>query len=236
MRQPLQSDNSRGESGAVGVLELILIALVVGVIGLALFRANQSANLTSKQPQPTPRASAPTDTIEYSNQELGLSFIYPKSWGQVKLTAESAYKGKGYRIGFTSNQQSQGTIRSIDFDLAAPGSGRGGAYWDAPTKFSSSWGGDKTYDPNNIENAMLLEKTETFIIWAYCSDFTASAGIDALIKLNGPTYDTVKFYYLVRQPAADGSGADLTGCDDLKHLVAPVLQPYQTFIKTVKPQ
>lgn len=67
------------------VVILILVAIVISGIGFIVYRSqlNNAPAIESIE------SEIPDGFVQYQNQELGLSFFYPKEWGEVKYKKDT---------------------------------------------------------------------------------------------------------------------------------------------------
>jgi hypothetical protein len=129
---------------------------------------------------------------------------------------EALASGVGHSLSFSDNDMVGATVRTTDWQTDL---GRGGGYFDSPTTFST----DFTPEPLSTDIVYasdLIATDDNYLVTAYCSDFLGAVAVDALVEIGGDDYDAMKFYYLFR--AADETGIDFSGCEDVKTLVSPV--------------
>ncbi len=249
----------KSESG-IAHIATILIILFVAVAGFAGWRVYQSSKDKPKEPatvseeistvvQNEEKSPTPAGFVEYENKDIGIKFSYPKEWGTVQIKKEIgdgvAIQGTNVSISFSDNKQPAATLRSRDYKILT--GGRGGAYWDAPTEFKIRkevidgqeiihgvsvsdvpWNQDQEY-----ASKVILDQENLKII-AGCSGFTASVAIHAYPYLKSNNlFDTGNFYFLIRGPSSDGTGVDLTGCDNLEKLIANDKDRFIKFAQTI---
>ncbi len=184
-------------------------------------------------------------SIKYTSSDIGLEFTYPKGWGEVKALK---YIGddKKWRLGtevtieFSANPQARATLRSRDYKNN--GGGRGGAYWDAPIEYTfrqteSITSGlrvqNQPWDGRHTEKILIDE--ENLKASASCDQFMSAITINAYPYLRtNKTFDTGNFYLLIRDAPADGSGIDLTGCDNIDNLIKDTKDPFLLFARSIK--
>ncbi len=224
---------------------------------------SQAAVPTSQplKPQPNPVAAPPLEDIKptnvqgksiavgqlikYTSEEIGLEFAYPKTWGEVKALKfvgddKKWHVGTEVTVEFLANTQARATLRSRDYKIVS--GGRGGAYWDAPIEYtfrqteSVTTGVRVQNQPWDGENAQkVLINEENLKASVSCNRFTSAITINAYpyLKTN-KTFDTGNFYLLIRDAPADGSGLDMTGCDNIDGLIKDARDPFLQFARSIK--
>lgn len=122
-------------------VEILLILVIVGLTGFVGWYVLQSKNkastsskntqISTKSPSPgiTQDSKIPNDFVAFSNSDIGISFAYPKTWGDAKLgpSPESTHlvAGSEYQIDFTLNKSITAGVISTD-RKHDPNGGHGG--------------------------------------------------------------------------------------------------------------
>ncbi len=233
-------------------VHVVLILVLVGIIGFTGWKVYDAGKPTKmvdsnavtpdakKESNRAEENKIPDGFTEYENKDLGFKFIYPQSWGEVqvnKTETESLASGSSYRLSFLLKKEINASFRSKDWKMKEGVGGRGGAYWDAPLTFSTATENakDVVWNEDPVPYAAkVLKKDNHLVLLERCADFTSAVTMEAYIKLNS-AYDVGYFYYLLRGPKADGSGVDLTGCDNLDKLFEPIKKEFTDFVSTIKP-
>lgn len=196
--------------------------------------------IVKQEPGVQPEATAstvPEGFVEYKNEEIGISFMYPKEWGEVTVKETlgdgRTTSGTDVRLSFSSSSRSGVTLYSRDYKILQ--GGRGGAYWDAPTAFRDAQVEDAAWDIDRGYAQKIFINEENLKISASCSDFTASITLNAYPKLSThETFDTGNFYFLIRDAKSDGSGIDLDGCDEISTLVKEYQDDFLQFARSIQ--
>jgi hypothetical protein len=112
------------------VVEALLILVIVGLIsfvGWYVWKSknkasthliNTQTSIESPSPSTTQEPKLPNGFVAFSNSDTGISFAYPKTWGDVKIgpSPESAHlvAGSEYQIDFTLNKSVTAGVVSTD--------------------------------------------------------------------------------------------------------------------------
>lgn len=126
-------NNETGFSVAIALLLLITFGLIGAVGWLVYDRQNnktveEQANTTQTNTKSTPSKeddSIPEGFTKYSNQTLGISFIYPSIWGEVEKTE---FDQEGNSEYFELTKFEGLTMGGLQKDYESPG--RGGSLID----------------------------------------------------------------------------------------------------------
>lgn len=88
------------QKGIVNVILLIAVVVLAGLVGY--FYAMDTAVAPPYTPQPTivtPKPAPVSNTTTYTNTDLGISFAYPKAWGNVIQETEKGCYNTGSKEG-----------------------------------------------------------------------------------------------------------------------------------------
>ena len=113
-----------------GIVEGLLILVIVGLIGGAgyyVYKAQQNTNETldntgnseiaaQKKQKKTEEKQIPEGFVEYKNEELGFSFVYPEEWGEVLLKEKAGEKGSEAVLKFSNENAIAGKLRTVNFE------------------------------------------------------------------------------------------------------------------------
>jgi hypothetical protein len=136
---PIKQQSARGSGSKISTLVLVvLVALVgayclidAGVVNAGFkmpFHIFKQKDATTAAPEVTPApvvapVQTPEPTVtEYTSQELGLSFSYPKAWGDVLVSTTIAKNESGKRALLTFSKEPKVMVgmKSKAWTIAAP--------------------------------------------------------------------------------------------------------------------
>lgn len=116
------------------LIGLVLVFAIVGFTGWRVWQVRQdnkkSANQSDSASQSTSSSKPkekiedknklPEGFVEYTNQEYGFKFAYPKEWGEVGLKKDDTTGSRGYTLDMTFSEQEKikAGILSKDFEWA----------------------------------------------------------------------------------------------------------------------
>lgn len=120
--------NSRGFS-VVEVLVIVVIIGLISAVGWLVYdrQASKESELQTKTKTPTKPVLPPqkkdeaTNTQKYTNEQLKISFSYPKKWGAAGVEKTNGETGAAYKLSFANDSKAKVGVISSDFALGRDG-------------------------------------------------------------------------------------------------------------------
>lgn len=133
----------RSQQGSVSLTFIVVLVGLIAAMVFTVWRVREADKETTTETTVASPDTARTDGssanntashevpkgwVEFEDEEFGLKFVYPSSWGEVSVEeVEWAHSGVGLAIKF-SESAVMGMAASNDYEYT--GGGRGGVYWE----------------------------------------------------------------------------------------------------------
>mgnify|MGYP001190356583 CR=1 FL=1 len=225
--------------GAIEVLLLLILLVLLTFTGWYVWNHNKSGddtkNTSAKSTATNNNSDTDSSTRLYSNNDIGLKFRYPKTWGEANTgpSPESHHllKGSEYEITFSNNEYIQVGVSSEDREHDA-GMGHGGMVYAGAYAYRQALNDEYLQNP---VYATVHEKNDKLLLSSAAFSGVGCVGAGSILvhSLSGnATYPVVAFLYI--DTLGDDDESICEGDQYKKHISTKHVNELKALSKTIE--